>query len=81
MDAQRPGLPRTVRPDAETGDALVLVKYAAALHATHQIRRLAAEAEDKGKQLVVIVPKGFRPAGSLQLFLANHPDVVRIETR
>ncbi len=81
MSLERPGLPRTVRADAETGDALVLVKYAAALHATHQIRQLAGEAGEKGKQLVVIVPKGFRAAGSLQLFLANHPDLVRIETR
>jgi hypothetical protein len=81
MDTERPGLPRTTRPDAETGEALVLVKYAAALHATHQIRQLAARASEAGKQLVIIVPKGFRPAGSLQVFLANNPELIRIEKR
>jgi hypothetical protein len=70
--------PSRVRPDAETPDALVVVKYAASLHATRQLRALAARAEREGKRLVLHVPKGFRPAPTLQLFLANHPDLVRI---
>ena len=73
--------PQRARPDAETHDALVLVKYAAALHATQQVRALAERAQAEGKHLVLHVPRGFRPAGSLRLFMANHPDLVRIETR
>lgn len=71
------GLPRA-RPDADTPEALVVVKYAASLHATRQLRALAARAEREGKRLVLHVPKGFRPAKTLQLFVANHPDLVRI---
>jgi nucleotide-binding universal stress UspA family protein len=70
---------RRARPDAETPEALVLVKYAGALHATRQIRTLAARAEASGKHLVVIVQRGFRPASSLRIFMANHPDLIRLE--
>jgi hypothetical protein len=73
--------PLGVRPDAETHDALVLVKYCAALHATRQVQQLARRAEELGKKLVLLVPKGFRPTDSLRLFLANNPDLVRIEVR
>jgi hypothetical protein len=72
---------RRTRPDAETADAIVLVKYAASLHATRQIRMLAARAEAGGKKLVLLVPRGFRPASTLKLFMANHPDLVRLEAR
>ncbi len=72
---------RRARPDAETPDALVLVKYAAALHATRQITALAERAEASGKKLVILVPQGFRPTDSLRLFMANHPDLVRLEVR
>jgi len=73
--------PRRSRPDAETREALVLVKYAASLHATRQIRALAERAEASGRKLVVLVPRGFRPASSLRIFMANHPDLVRLEAR
>ncbi len=72
---------RRCRPDAETPEALVLVKYAASLHATRQIRTLAAQAEASGKRLVLLVPRGFRPADTLRLFMANHPELVRLEVR
>ena len=72
---------RRCRPDAETAAALVLVKYSASLHATRQIRTLAERAEASGKKLVLLVPKGFRPASTLQLFMANHPDLIRLEAR
>lgn len=68
-----------IRPDAETAEALVLVKYAGCLHATRQIRALAERAEAAGKKLVIVVPKGFRPADSLRLLVANHPDLIRFE--
>ena len=77
----QPGTPQRARPDAETRDALVLVKYAAALHATRQVRTLAERAAAEGKHLVLHVPRGFRPASSLRIFMANNPDLVRIETR
>ena len=80
MDQPAPR-PRRTRPDAETADALVLVKYAACLHATWQIRTLAERAEAAGKRLVLLVPKGFRPADSLRLFMANHPELIRCEVR
>jgi len=73
--------PRRTRPDAETKDEIILVKYAAALHATYQVRALAERAQREGKQLVLLVPRGFRPANSLQLLIANNPDLIRIERR
>ncbi|HEX7488330.1 MAG TPA: hypothetical protein VF400_12050 [Anaeromyxobacteraceae bacterium] len=76
-----PPTPPRVRPDAETRDALVLVKYTAALHATRQVLTLAERAAAEGKHLVLHVPRGFRPASTLRLFMANHPDLIRIETR
>ncbi len=79
MPEANPTAPHRSRPDAETPDALVLVKYAGSLHATRQIRDLAERAEREGKQLVIVVPKGFRPAGSLRLLVANHPDLIRFE--
>ncbi len=80
MDASPPR-PRRTRPDAETKDEIILVKYAAALHATYQVRALADRARREGKQLVLLVPRGFRPANSLQLLLANDPELIRIERR
>ncbi len=77
----QPSTPQRARADAETRDALVLVKYAAALHATWQVRALAERAEAEGKHLVLHVPRGFRPASSLRLYMANHPDLIQIETR
>ena len=74
----RPERPRRTRPDAETADALVLVKYSAALHATYQIRTLAERAMREGKRLVLL---GFRPANSLQLLMANNPELIHIEAR
>ncbi len=76
-----PAAPRGVRADAETADALVLVKYCACLHATRQVRSLAERAEREGKRLVIVVPKGFRKAPSLSVFLGNHPELVQIEAR
>jgi hypothetical protein len=35
----------------------------------------------EGKRLVLLVPRGFRPANSLQLFMANNPDLIHIEAR
>ncbi len=75
----RPEHARRVRPDAETAEALVLVKYVGCLHATRQVREAAARAEELGKKLVILVPKGFRPADSLRLLMANNPDLIRIE--
>jgi hypothetical protein len=72
---------RRSRADAETADAFVLVKYSASLHATRQIRTLAERAEASGKRLVLLVPKGFRPASTLRLYMANHPDVIKLEAR
>ena len=73
------GEPHRTRPDAETAEALVLVKYVACLHATRQVRQLAERAAGLGKQLVIVVPKGFRPADSLRLLMANNPDLIRLE--
>lgn len=69
------------RPDAETDRELVLVKYVACLHATRQVRALAERAAATERQLVLLVPKGFRAAASLQLLMANHPGLIRIEKR
>ncbi len=77
----RPAHPRRARADAETKDEIVLVKYAAALHATYQIRTLAERAIRERKRLVLLVPRGFRPASTLQLLIANNPELIRIEAR
>lgn len=71
--------PHRSRPDAETAEALILVKYVGCLHATRQVRQLADRAAALGKQLVIVVPKGFRPADSLRLLMANNPDLIRLE--
>lgn len=76
-----PARPRRTRPDAETKEEIVLVKYAAALHATYQVRTLAERALREGKKLVLLVPRGFRPANSLQLLIANNPELFKIEAR
>jgi hypothetical protein len=76
-----PARPRRTRPDAETKGEIVLVKYAAALHATYQVRTLAERALREGKRIVLLVPRGFRPANSLQLLIANNPELFRIEAR
>ncbi len=73
--------PCASRPDAETERDIVLVKYAAALHATGQVKALLERARREGKQLVLLVPRGFRPASTLQLLIANDPELIRIERR
>jgi hypothetical protein len=80
MDAGPPR-PRRARADAETKTEIILVKYSAALHATYQVRTLAERAQKEGKQLVLLVPRGFRPTNSLHLLIANNPEVIRIERR
>ena len=55
------------------------MKYVACLHATRQVRRLAAQASEAGKTLVLVVPKGFRAADSLRLLMANEPGLIRLE--
>jgi hypothetical protein len=81
LSEPRPPRPRAARADAETKDELILVKYAAALHATYQVRTLAERARREGKKLVLLVPRGFRPASTLRLLIANNPELIRIEAR
>jgi len=52
--------PRAALPDAETADAVYLVKNVSILRATYQIRLLAYLAAARGKRLVLKVPAACR---------------------
>lgn len=52
--------PRGALPDAETADAVYLIKNVSVLRATYQIRLLAYLAAGRGKRLVLKVPRSCR---------------------
>jgi hypothetical protein len=49
--------PRGSRADAETSDGIYLIKNVSRLHATYQVRLLAFAARERGKRLVLVVPR------------------------
>jgi len=68
-------VPRGARADAETDDAIILIKKVAELRATYQIRLLAYRASQIGKTLVIEVPKECTIHRSLQNLLHRTQDV------
>ena len=72
-------VPRGTRPDAETQDRLYLFKKVPVLHATYQVRLLAFRAQQEERELVIRVPREFRPGNSLLNLMAELPDVICIE--
>ncbi len=72
-------VPRGTRPDIEADDRLYLFKNVPILHATYQVRLLAFRAQQERKNLVIRVPRGFRPAKSLLDLMSEFPGLIRIE--
>lgn len=70
---------RGTRPDAEIDGKLYLLKNVSILHATYQVRLLAFLAREKGKKLIIRVPKHFKPGPSLKRLMEDNPDLVRVE--
>jgi hypothetical protein len=70
---------RGTRPDAETADAIVLIKNVSALRATYQIRLLAYKAGQTGKKLILLVPASCRFDPGLQTLIDSMPQSIRRE--
>jgi len=62
---------RGTRPDAEILEGYLLIKPVSELRATYQIRLLAYRSIEKGKKLIIEVPKHCKVHPSLQ-------DLVRV---
>ena len=71
--------PRGTRPDAETADAIVLIKNVSTLRATYQVKLLAYKAVQTGKKLVLHVPPSCRFDPSLQSLIDAMPQIIRRE--
>lgn len=70
---------RGARADAETRDRLFLIKRSSQLRATYQIRLLAYVARERGKKLVIEVPKKCVIHGCLRDLIAECPRFIKIE--
>lgn len=70
---------RGARADAEVGGKLYLLKKVPVLHATYQVRLLAFRAQQERKQLVLRVPKVFKPAPSLRDLMAELKGTISVE--
>jgi hypothetical protein len=68
-----PIMPCGARPDAETPEALYLIKPVSQLRATYQIRLLAFAASQRGRRLILTVPKACRFAPDLEALMARWP--------
>jgi hypothetical protein len=71
-----PPIPRGVLADAETADCIYLVKIVPLLHATQQIRLLAAKAALSHKRLVLVTPTACRFDKSLQELMQDQPHII-----
>ncbi len=71
--------PRAARADAESDDSLYLIKMCSQLRVTYQIRLLAFQASQCGKQLVLCVDRDCQLHPSLADFLLQFPKVVRLD--
>lgn len=69
---------RGARPDAESRDALFLIKSVSLLRLTYQIRLLAFRAADLRKKLIIEGPKECRLHPTLKSFANEHSKVVRV---
>ena len=72
-------VPRGARADAESNDALFLLKNVSSLRLTYQIRLLAFRAIDSRRKLVIRIPNNCVIHSSLRKFQNEHPKTVRIE--
>jgi len=72
-------LPRGARADAESPEAIYLIKHASSLRATYQIRLLALKAVESGKDLVLMVPRTCRFDPSLEALCLGTSGTIRRE--
>jgi hypothetical protein len=70
---------RGARADAESPEAIYLIKHVSSLRATHQIRLLALKAVESGKDLVLMVPRTCRFDPSLEALCLATSGAVRRE--
>jgi hypothetical protein len=73
------GRPRGARADAETPTEIILVKNVRSLRATYQVKLLAYLAKERGKSLVLLLPRGFAPHESLVNLTERFPGLIRTE--
>jgi hypothetical protein len=64
------------RPDAETPEALYLIKPVSQLRATYQVRLLAFAARRRGQRLILMVPKSCRFGPDLGSLVARWPATI-----
>jgi hypothetical protein len=72
-------VPRGARADAESGNALYLIKSVTSLRLTYQIRLLAFRAMESKMVLIIKVPKHCDIHPSLRAYLKEFPKLVRME--
>ncbi len=77
-DVDQP-IPRGTRPDAETAGAVHLFKRVSRLRATHQVRLLAFLASERGKALVIHVPRSCQFEPSLADLSASTGSLIQRE--
>jgi hypothetical protein len=71
--------PRGTRPDAERGDTYFLIKNVSRLLPTYQIRLLTFLATEKGRKVVIKVPKHAELDEALRDFVAQNRKTLRVE--
>lgn len=71
--------PRGARPDAERGDTYYLLKNVSRLLPTYQIRLLTFLAHERGKKLVIRVPRQAELDPSLRDFAKENKRTLAIE--
>lgn len=67
---------RGSRPDAETAEALHLIKRVTLLRATYQVRLLAFRAAEERKRLVLHVPPDCRFDPGLEQLASKQPGLI-----
>jgi hypothetical protein len=70
---------RGTRPDGEVGDTYHLIKYVSLLRLTYQIRLLTFLAHERGKKLVISLPRYATLDDSLAGFVKQHRKTIRVE--
>jgi len=70
---------RGTRPDAETREALYLIKAASSLRLTYQIRLLAFYARESRRKLVLRIRRSCAVEAGLARFAKEHSRIVKIE--
>ena len=70
---------RGTLPDAETEDAILVLKLVPVLFLTYQIKLLVYMARSKGKQLLLRLPIGGSVSPALQSYMTQHRKFAVVE--